>query len=209
VKLVVFDLDGTLSDSISSVEATLQLALAAHDLPPADPIRVRALIGTPLDDICEAFAPGRGLAVADVYRQRYNEVASTRERLYDGVLDLLSALRSEGRRLAIATGKSQHGADAATARLGLRERVDGVFGVIPGTPGKPHPHLLERVLAELGHDREEAVVVGDSGHDLQMAAAAGVPAIGVTWGCWDRPALEEHGPLGVAEDLAALRRLLG
>jgi phosphoglycolate phosphatase len=115
-------------------------------------------------------------------------IALETERLFPGIPAALAALREAGHPLAVATGKAHAGAIAACTRLGIIDAVDAVHGILPGTPGKPDPAVLWRALADLKAAPQEAVVVGDSPYDLQMARAAGAAAWAVTWG--SHPAVE-------------------
>jgi phosphoglycolate phosphatase len=208
---VIFDLDGTLADSAQCVAATMNAALVAHGFPAVPEADVHRWIGVPLVDIAAHVAPegADAEAVAATYRALYPPIADRHERLFPGVIELLTRLQADGRPLAIATGKSQHGADNATARLGLRPFFRVIAGIGPDTPGKPHPAIVHRVLAGLGVGAADAVVVGDTVYDVKMASAAGVAAIGVGWGVHPTAALTEAGADAIAETLAELEALLG
>lgn len=209
-RAVVLDLDGTLVDSSSCVVRCAVDALAGEGR------RVEgdaaALIGLPLAEMLARLAPGiddRSLARAvERYRQAYIARAEAEEALFEGIEDLLAALVGAGLRLAIATGKSHAGALAAAGRHGLERHVEAVHGIVPGTPGKPHPAVLQRALAQLRVPADEAVVVGDTTYDLLMARAGGAAACGVTWGVHRRDRLAEARPDGLVDTLPALRAWL-
>lgn len=210
---IVFDLDGTLADSIPTVLATAAVAFADHGLAPPDPERLRRAIGLPLAVVLQRGATGPVPdvdALTDTYRARYEPIAAVHERLFPGIEALLDALRAAGHPLAVATGKSHAGAVAACARLGLDRRVDVVHGIPPGTPGKPDPAVLLRALGDLDRPPAHAIVVGDSPHDVHMARAGGVRVIAVTWGGHDRDELAATGPDAIVDAVDALAaRLLG
>lgn len=184
-RAVVFDLDGTLCDSIGTVIATAEASFRAHGLPDPDVGLLRRAIGLPLADVLHraARSPVPDLeALTDTYRGLYVPIAHQTERLFPGMIAALSALRDAGFPLAVATGKSHSGALAACTRLGIVAHVDAVHGILPGTPGKPDPAVLWRALGDLARAADHAVVIGDSPHDLQMARAAGAEAWAVSWG---------------------------
>lgn len=211
-RAVVFDLDGTLCDSIGTVVATAEASFRAHDLPAPDRHVLQRAIGLPLSEVLRlaARAPVPDLdALTETYRGLYVPIALDTERLFPGIKDALAALRRAGHPLAVATGKSHAGAIAACTRLGLVDAVDAVHGILPGTPGKPDPAVLWRALADLDRAPTEAVVVGDSPYDLQMARAAGAEAWAVTWGGHPAEELAAQGPDASFDQLdSLLARLL-
>lgn len=212
-RAIVFDLDGTLSDSTTCGAMAMDQALEVEGLPPVGLAGTRRYVGLPLLEmiglLCPPGTPGAQiLRVTEGYRQIYPALAPTHERLFPGIPELLAALAGAGLRLAIATGKAQKGAEASSRRQGLDRHIPHIHGILPGRPGKPHPELLHRTLAALGVQPEEALMVGDTTFDLQMAAAAEVDACAVTWGAHDRATLRAAGPRHMVDELAELWDLL-
>ncbi|HYD55668.1 MAG TPA: HAD-IA family hydrolase, partial [Burkholderiales bacterium] len=126
--------------------------------------------------------------------------------LFSGVRELLEDL-SGSRTLAIATGKSRRGLDRALDAGGLR-RYFTASRCADETNPKPHPAMLLELMEELSVDREGTLMIGDTSHDLQMAQAAGVGAVAVTYGAHPEPGLRACGPLGCVASVEELRAWL-
>lgn len=209
-ELIVFDWDGTLIDSASTIAECIQEA--SRDMGLEVPSRERAshVIGLGLHDSLR-------LAVPDLPAHRYPEFVAlyrrhflAREdamRLFDGVPELLEELGTRGRLLAVATGKSRRGLDRALAASGLGPRF-AATRCADETDPKPHPAMLLELMTELGVARERTLMVGDTSHDLEMARRADVGAVAVTYGAHPESGLRAHGPLGCVASIAALREWL-
>ncbi|GFE65142.1 HAD-IA family hydrolase [Litoreibacter roseus] len=191
LKMVVFDVDGTLIDSIAHIEAAMSGAFEACDLPAPKPGAVRDLVGISLIGLLDRLQPGLSdaqlNALAEAYKDRFSSMrASTRVSdtapLFDGALDALERLsRRDDTLLGIATGKSRRGLDYLLDGHGLRDYFV-TAQVADDHPSKPHPAMLEAALRETGVDKKDAVIVGDTSYDMQMGRSAGVATIGVEWG---------------------------
>lgn len=199
LRLAVFDCDGTLLDGQHTVITAMRAAFQPHgpDLPADE--AVRAIIGLNLVEGIERLIGGRPgldpLAIAEGYRAAYRtqrEVHGAVDPMYHGIADTLDALEAAGVLLAVATGKTRRGLDSALAAHGIADRfVSLQTGDQP--PGKPHPAMLERALAETGVEAAQAVMIGDTTYDMLMARSAGVQAIGVAWGYHPVDALRQAG----------------
>lgn len=205
-RAVVFDLDGTLSDSRDAIVATAAAAFEQHGLAAPNAAAVQALIGLPLAEVITRLLPpgvsaDREPPITAAYIRSYVPLAHAHERLFAGALALLDRLANNGHVLAIATGKSQHGAEAATRRLGIYERFASVRGVSSVPRGKPHPDLLNAVLEDLAVRPENAILIGDTSYDLHMAAAAGVDCCAVTWGVHPEETLRACSPKFMARSM--------
>lgn len=206
-RAIIFDLDGTLVDSGAAVVSSLQDALARSGVA-VEEAALRPLVGRRLDDIVAAVAPELDGAARDrvgaAYRARYAERASREERLFDGAADLLFAARRAGYRVGVATGKSQTGADEAVERHRLWNYVDAVHGILPGTPGKPHPAVYRRALVALSVAPHESLMVGDTTYDIDMANAAGSDSVAVAWGMHSVAALVSRRPTVIVDRMDEL-----
>jgi phosphoglycolate phosphatase len=202
-RLIVFDWDGTLMDSIATIVACA--TTAAGDVGAGDegtPVRSRRAIGLGLDDTARHILPGASdeLRAAWVERYRHLWFASFRDRplCFEGVGRMLETLAADGYWLAVATGKSRRGLDRDLEVTG-----HGKFFLATRTVnealGKPHPQMLLDILDELGVDRSEALMVGDTTFDLEMAKNAGVAAVAVLSGSHDRETLLACGPVACLE----------
>ena len=201
--LVVFDLDGTVVDSTRALLAAHEAAWASVGLPrPADET-ILELIGLPLIETMRILDPEQDPeALAAAYSSTYAEVAPRYERLFDGMAELLA----RPFRAAVATGKSQRGADGVVKQLGLEGRFEAVRGGDSVPRPKPNPDLLEAILAETAASRSELVMIGDTTYDLEMAKAAEVRAIGVSWGHHSVERLRTWAP--VVDSVEELGRIL-
>ena len=207
---MVFDLDGTVVDSSDIVVEALNTARTDHGYAPLPPRRIKDGIGLPLRGmVAWLSAPGEDIdAVTEDYKRNYIRLAPAHEVMFDGMQALIVDLAARGVRLGIATGKSQHGAESASRRHNLDHWIRARHGIIPGTPGKPDPAVLRRALADLGVQPDQAVLIGDTTYDMQLARALNAHAVGVTWGVHSADALRAAGALAVVDTVAALRDLL-
>ncbi|HEX4511201.1 MAG TPA: HAD-IA family hydrolase [Burkholderiaceae bacterium] len=204
--LVVFDWDGTLYDSTAAIVQSIQAAASDLGLEPPDDQRAAFVIGlglrAALEHAVPGLAPERYPLMAERYRHHYfarrNDLA-----LFPGVLDMLHALRRRNHWLAVATGKSRSGLDEALATVELR----GVFDATrtaDETASKPDPRMLHELMRELGTEPERTLMVGDTTHDLLLAAHAGAASVAVSYGAHAHEDFAEHRPLHVARDVAEL-----
>jgi len=208
--VVIFDLDGTLVDSADTVVETAASAYAAHDLQPPDRAAIRAGIGTPLVDVlARGGAPTSYLQrLADTYRALYRPTAARLERPFQGAVELVKDLHQRGLRLGVATGKGQRGAERSTTAHGFRPFLGAVAGMDGHRRGKPHPDILHAALEGLGATADDAIMVGDTTFDLDMARHAGVPAIGVAWGVHPVSTLRQAASHGVTHSITELATAL-
>lgn len=189
-ELIIFDFDGTLSDSKTSIVLTFQHACRSLGYPVPAPEVIAPLIGLPLVEMFPGSLPAtaeRGAlstdevdALVQAYRKAYIPIDREHTALFAGVEALLTSLADF--KLAIATSKTQSGANASLTRSGLFPRFDLIVGHDTVARPKPNPDMIEHVLAELGVAADKTVMVGDTHFDLEMADAAGVRAVGVSWG---------------------------
>ena len=195
-KLLVFDWDGTLIDSAAAIVDALQLACVDMGLErPADD-RARHIIGLGLDDALRYLVPE--LAVDDyaglVERYRFHFlVRDGATALFPGTAEGLARLEHRGHLLAIATGKSRRGLERALERTGVRNRFAASRCADEGF-SKPHPGMLQAVMDELMIPAESTLMIGDTTHDLLMAANAGIRSLAVSYGAHPRDALIAMGP---------------
>ncbi|MEU4805169.1 HAD family hydrolase [Actinosynnema sp. NPDC023587] len=198
---VIFDLDGTLVDSPSAIVETFTAAFTALGVVPAAPEAIRATIGLPLE---RAFGDLLGVAPDDPsvsagveqYQVQYREKILPKAvgLLFPGVVDGLKSLREQGYALSVATSKYYRSADALLAAAGIRELFEIVVGADQVAKPKPAPESAFLVSRGLGVPAERSVVVGDTTHDLLMAAAAGMRSIAVTYGVHDGEQLRTAAP---------------
>ena len=204
--LVVFDWDGTLFDSTALIVQSIQAACRDLGVDVPDDERASYVIGLSLRSAMEHAAPGlapdRYPLLADRYRHHYlqRQHALT---LFPGVIELLQALRARNHWLAVATGKSRAGLDEALATSELKGVFDG-SRTADETRSKPDPLMLHELMRQFGVEPERTLMIGDTTHDLQLAANAGVPSIAVSYGAHPTSGFATHSPLLVAHSVAEL-----
>lgn len=217
IRLAIFDWDGTLMDSVGRIVACVQGAARDCELAVPAPPQIRQIIGLSLDVAMSRLFPLRsdsGTAIderqiamlIDCYRHHYLHDA-TPSPLFAGAGELLHDWRSRGLQLAVATGKSRRGLDRVLDETGLRPLFMTSRGADEAN-SKPDPLMLEQILDELGLSPRQAVMVGDSVHDMAMAEAIAMPRIGVTRGVDSRDALSRYEPVAVVDSMTILRTLL-
>lgn len=212
VDLVVFDWDGTLVDSTARIADCLHRAALDCGLPVLSPARYRSIIGLGLPEALAALYPQ---ADADLRQQLRAHYARHYIALgeaepcppYAGAPELLDALQARGIRLAVATGKNRPGLARAFAQTGWASRFAS-SRTADETQSKPHPRMLQEILAEQRVSPRRALMVGDTGFDLEMAARAGVPSVGVTHGAHGEDELRRHAPVRLVDGLLQLLDVL-
>lgn len=190
LKLVIFDVDGTLVDSQAEIVGCMAAAFEAVSVPPPGRPATLSIVGLSLPNAMSVLAPDADsetqMRLVDAYRSEFGQrraAGSARNMpLYPGALEALRAIHAEPTwLLGVATGKSRRGVNALIEAHGL----DGLFQTVQVAddhPSKPHPSMIETALAETGVAAEDAVMIGDTRFDMEMAHAANVPFIGVDWG---------------------------
>ncbi|TIC83077.1 HAD-IA family hydrolase [Crenobacter intestini] len=206
LELIVFDWDGTLMDSTAHIVRSIQRACEATGLPVPERAVASHVIGLALPRALATACPGQSneayRALEDAYRRAYLTGEETIE-LFDGVADALARWKARGTLLAVATGKSRRGLDRALAATGLAGLFDATR-TVDECASKPHPQMLAEITSDLGVDAARTVMVGDTSHDLLMAANAGTHALGVSYGAHPVDTLAACQPAAIFDDFSAL-----
>lgn len=213
-RIVIFDCDGTLVDGQAAICDTMDEAFAAAKLPAPDRNDVRRIVGLSLSQALRQLAPDaedeQHAVALEAYKAGYRErrVSGTlREPLYDGIAALIERLGDAGWLLGVATGKSDRGLHACLDMHSIKHRFV-TLQTADRHPSKPHPAMLEEALSEAGVKAADAVMIGDTTFDIEMARAAGVRAIGVAWGYHEPSELIAAGAEGVAGTMEELEKLI-
>lgn len=208
--LVVFDWDGTLSDSTAAIVRAIQDAAADLGLPVPDEATASHVIGLGLHDALARAVPTLPRERIGEYSARYRVHYLARESelvLFTGARELIAAIGALEVPLAIATGKSRLGLRRALESVGLVEAF-AASRCADQTHPKPHPAMLLELADELMVEPTRILMVGDTTHDLQMAAAANAAAVGMTCGAHPPEQLAACRPLALFDSLPALHRWL-
>jgi len=207
---IVFDWDGTLLDSTAAIAGAIRGAAADLGLPDPGPERAAQVIGLGLMQALSIAVPELPAERAAEFSERYRFHYLAGERglqLFPHARELLGELRARGQRLAIATGKTRAGLDRALDSLGLAAQFDACR-CADESEAKPHPRMLLDLARMLRAEPARMMMVGDTTHDLQMAAAAGAAAVAVTHGAHPADVLRQYGALAVLDSLQELQRWL-
>jgi phosphoglycolate phosphatase len=204
--LIVFDWDGTLFDSTALIVRCIQASCRDLHIDVPDDRQAAYVIGLGLEDALRCAAPGlpreRYPELGARYRHHY--VASQHHlSLFNGILPLLHALKNRNHWLAVATGKSRRGLDEALRSSQLGSLFDATR-TADETASKPDPRMLLELMREFGTAPERTLMIGDTTHDLQMAANAGTASVAVSYGAHEPEAFAEHSPIAVTHTTAEL-----
>lgn len=197
-KLLIFDWDGTLIDSADRIISSMQSAAEDCGFPVPAAESVREIIGLGMPEAVSALIPGVTEEGIEQMRNRYGHYFlgsdETPTPLFAGVQHTLESMQSKGARMAVATGKSRKGLQRAFAQTGLGYLFE-TSRCADETTSKPHPHMLEEILAETGVKPSEAVMIGDTEFDLDMGRRAGMDVIAVSYGAHPLVRLQNFNPV--------------
>jgi phosphoglycolate phosphatase len=212
-RLAVFDVDGTLVDSRRTISDAVREAWTALGLAPPSYDETRHIVGLNLTDAVRILAPElsptRYPELAEAYKAAFlrGRAAGHHEPMYEGAREALGVLKQEGWALGVATGKARRGLDFILDHHDLRSFFDAAYCADDG-PGKPDPHMLKLNMSVLSFEAGHTVMIGDTSHDMRMARAAGVYALGVDWGFHTAEEMSAGGAHEVVSDFAALGQCL-
>lgn len=210
--LYIFDWDGTLCDSTDRIVGAMQQAAEQEEAPMPTQQAVRDVIGLGLPEAMAIVFPtltlGQQDRMREVYSKAYVELDRVPAGLFPSVSQTLQELRGRGHSLAIATGKGRRGLDRVLEGLDLSDFFDATR-CADEAASKPDPLMLEQLLQELSVPTAQAVVIGDSEFDLEMARNAGIASYGVSWGVHSRQRLMRHDPVAVLDEVGELLRITG
>ena len=214
-KLAIFDLDGTLLNTIGDLADAVDYVMRSRNLPEHTNAEYRQMVGGGIKRLVERALPEE-LSTNEQYveecvmqfRRYYVDNIDRHTVPYEGMPELLRKLQSMGMKLAVASNKFQHGTDRLVAKFFGDIDFVAVEGNREGAPLKPDPAIINNILRKAGIEGNDAVMIGDSGIDIRTAAAAGIDSIGVSWGFRFAEELYEAGATNVATTMEELEREL-
>lgn len=213
MKLVLFDVDGTLVDSQTIIVAAQRMAFAAHGLEPPSRERSLSIVGLSLTEAFTVLVGPKGPigGLVEAYKEAFHALRQDpahAEPLFPGAEECLERLRRrEDVLLGVATGKSRRGVAHLLDRHGWHD-VFAVIQTADDAPSKPHPGMILQAMRETGAAPHDTVMVGDSSFDMGMAQAAGVLPVGVSWGFQPVAALTEAGARTIVHSYVELDAVL-
>lgn len=212
-QLIIFDLDGTLLNTVGDIAAATNHALTTLGHPTRTVEEIKSFVGNGINKLFERALPEPYKTEENVLRMRaafipyYNEHGTEKTVPFPGIITLLERLQASGKLLAVASNKYQQATQALVRHFFPTIRFVAVLGQRDGIAVKPDPSIVEEIRREARIERDEILYVGDSGVDMQTAINAQVEAVGVTWGCRPRQELQKFNPCWIvdtAEEIAAI-----
>jgi len=210
-KLIVFDWDGTLMDSVDRIVSSMQAAAKFASLSIPSNEQAKQIIGLSMPKVVEELFPYRTQAqeklLVEHYKHQYKELSIVPTPMFNNAIELLGKLRQHNKLLAVATGKGRAGLD----RVMQETKTEHLFHAsrcANDAISKPDPQMLFSLLDELNISSSEAIMIGDTSHDLQMAQSANIDSIGITHGVHDASTLSLYGPKAIVNSLVQLETLL-
>ena len=212
-EFVLFDLDGTLTDSAPGIINCMEYALTELDIPSPGSAELRAHLGPPL---AVTFRDYFGMDQAQItaaitkYRERYHDIGLFENQVYDGIPELLQTLQQAGYRMATATSKPEYSATRILQHFELDQYFEFIGAAALDTSRDSKSLVIAHTLQQTRThpSTHQLVMVGDRSHDVHGAAEHGIDTIGVLWGYGDAPELEAAGAISLANDPAQLEKLL-
>jgi pyrophosphatase PpaX len=208
-RAVVFDLDGTIVDSVELITMSFQYTIRKVLGREISREESTAWVGRPLREQMELFSPEHADELVAVYREFNHREHDRMLKLYDGILHLLDGLQKAGVKVGLVTSKSRFTTQMAFDLTGIESYFDATVCSDESPGNKPSPDPIVFCLEQLGVDAAEAAYVGDSPTDMQAAHAAGVRAIAVAWGVFEADKLEAEKPDVLVHTIPELAEVLG
>ena len=203
-KLIIFDWDGTLMDSEAKIVSCLMAACEDLGLEPPTEEAAKNVIGLGLHEACVQLLPGSEhalhLQMSDRYRHHFFDVQRPASAMFDGVENMLKGLDDEGHFLAIATGKGRRGLDEVLGQTGLKSYFHA-SRTADETISKPNPQMLHELLDYFGLESNEAIMIGDTEYDLQMASNAQMDSLAVSYGVHEVDRLLQFRPKACVDSI--------
>ncbi|NOX28037.1 MAG: HAD-IIIA family hydrolase [Gammaproteobacteria bacterium] len=208
-RLIVFDWDGTLMDSIDRIATSMQRAFVDVGLDRPDDKDVRETIGLSLSNVINRLSPNSNESelenISDRYRHHFVDASEIEMPMYPKATEMLESLKERGYLLGVATGKARRGLDRVFQDIDCHHLFDATR-CADETKSKPHPRMLDELMQELNVSAEQTLMVGDTEFDMAMANNAGVDAVGVSYGVHKRQRLLDNRALTCVDSIEQLHQ---
>lgn len=205
---LIFDWDGTLIDSSEKIITSMHRAAETSGLPFLGDDKVKSIIGLGLPEAIHALYPDTDTAIRERFREQYAQHYLEADRIpcefFPGVMDTLEYFKSSGYQIAVATGKARRGLNRILANMQLLDFFHG-SRCSDETLSKPHPQMLKELLKEFNRSPHEAIMVGDTTFDMEMAFRAGVPRVAVSYGVHGVEELQRFEPKAIIHRFEELK----
>lgn len=217
IKGIIFDMDGTILNTIDDISDSVNYALKKNNLPTKTLDEVKAAVGNGAFNLIKTVLPDpfQTTMFEDVYRDYqnyYDEHANEKTHVYPDILELLTTLKDQGYRCAVVSNKHRYLVEELNKQM-FEDAFDVSMGMMEGVPIKPAPDMMEIVLKEMDLTREQVFFIGDSDVDILTAKNAKILSVGVTWGYRSQAVLEQsgadyliHKPLELLEILKEVKK---
>ena len=209
-RYAIFDLDGTLLDTLDDLTDSMNYMLGKHNFPLRTRDEVRNFVGNGVRKLVERAVPPEYKAdeefidkFYDDFSLYYNSHSDIKTAPYPGTLDMLDKLLENGFDIAIVSNKIDSAVKSLSTKF-FGERIKSAIGEKPSIRHKPEPDMVFMAMEEMGADKENSIYIGDSEVDIQTAKNAGIPCISVLWGFKDRKFLEDSGAMAIVESMEEL-----
>ena len=212
--LIIFDLDGTLLDTIADMAASTNYALSKCNFETHEVTKYRFFIGNGINKLFERVLPEGEKTIENIQRVRtcfldyYTQHNSELTKPYVGILELLEELQNKGTKLAVASNKYHEATENLVKHFFPSIQFIAIFGQLEGVAAKPDPTIIENILSITLTPKNEVLYIGDSGVDMLTAKNANIDACGVTWGFRPRAELEEFHPKHIVNNTTEILDLL-
>ena len=201
-ELIIFDWDGTLSDSVGLITDLMIQSFLLHNVSPPSKMEVADILGIKLSEAFKILLKEKDQNASELifnsYIELYNQ-SSNKVKLFDGVELGIKELHRYGYKIAIATGGGRNYLDSCLAQTSIKDFIN-VTKTSDDCFSKPHPQMCNEILNELIIEPEKSIVIGDSIHDLQMAKNAGISSLAVTYGAHKQDSLSVYDALDYMDD---------
>ncbi len=209
---VIFDLDGTLLNTLEDLADSVNFALSEQNFPKRSYDEIRMFVGNGIRKLIERSVPENVATEQtdkcfNTFCEYYKIHMEDKTKPYDGVLELLEVLKNSGYKTAVVTNKADFAAQALCKKM-FGDLITVTVGAKDGIRHKPYPDSTNLALLKLNANKENAIFVGDSDVDIKTAQNAQIDSVGVLWGFRDRSVLESAGAMKIAKNIQELQEIL-